>query len=461
MSLRFVFMAFFTPTAMFMGVARPFVGLLMLVFLYYFRPEVWGAPDWFRPIQFITLSVTAGWFMSVRTFKMPTIMVAAALTILAIVGSAFSPAANREAALAGASVLAKIVLVMFLTVQLVDSPKRINQLLWINVVGMIWNLKTILVSSMESLERVNVGVGQGGGANYLAMVLVMQLPFLAMKTQYARGRERIFAFILAPVYVLCLVKTGSRSGLLALAVVVALIILRSRQRLVGVALSTILVGIVLIFLPPAQWARLKQGLGIGDVQRDGAAEARIALWGAGLKMFRENPIVGKGYSNFQRLSPRYAGIAAGRSAQAYRMGKKGQRGFVAHSTWLQTLAEGGLMTALPFFGMFLIGLFALQRTLKLNLPPPYRRQFKVYVTSIQGMMLAYMVCGTFGSYIHMDFLWWYLGLAGATPLVARRVLVWHAQQRDKGAVDPGVFPTSESVTPANRRLSRRPQASST
>jgi O-antigen ligase len=444
-SLRFLFMIFFTPSAMFMGVTKPFVGLLMLIFLYYFRPDVWGVPDWFRPIQFITMAVACGWFLNTRTFKLPPVVILGLISMAMITASAFAPGANQDVALAGASVLSKMVLVMFLTTQLVDTPKKLNQILWINTIGMIWNLKTIIVQgSGGSLDRVNVAVGQGGGANYLAMVLVTQIPFLAIKAQMGDRRERLFALVLLPVYVLCVVLTGSRAGLIALTICAAFIIYRSRHRIVGFGIAALLGLLVVSFLPASQWERFKQGLGTAeDTERDGSAQSRIVLWGAGMRMFQESPLIGKGYGNFQILSPQYAGIAAGKSAEKFDAGK-GQRGFVAHSTWVQTLAEGGIVVGVPFFAMLLVAAFGVQRVLRMKLPEPYRRDFHCYVTGVQGMVLAFCITATFGSYIHMDFLWWYMGTAAALPLVARSLHLAAARERAKLSLEPSSDGPGES-----------------
>lgn len=459
LSLRFIFMIFFTPTAMFMGVTKPFAGLCMLIFLYYFRPEVWGAPEWFRPIQFITLAVTVGWLLNIRTFKCPPVMVLALLTLAAALLTVFSPGAHQETVIDGVSVLYKLILVMFLTVQFVDTPGKLNAILWINVIGMIWNLKTIIVSGGDGLDRVNVGVGQGGGANYLAMILVMHLPFLLLKAQKAPRKERLLALALIPLYALSLVFTGSRGGILAMVLVMIFMVLRSTHRVAGLGLVGAVALIVAVSLPQAQWDRFKQGFGASEAgELDGSAEIRLTLWKAGMKMFGESMLMGKGYLNYSLLSPRYSGIAAGRTAQVYIEGKQ-QRGFMAHSTWVQSLAEGGLLKSIPFFAMFLAGLWGPQRVLRMRLPPALRHDFKVYATSVQGMIIAFMVCATFGNYIQMDFLWWYMGIAGAIPIVARRAILAdeaaRRMERDEAepASGPPPGPSRRSPPP---RLPARP-----
>ena len=61
LSLRFIAMLMYTPLACGVAIWRPLWGLNMLVAMYYFRPEIWNQPNWFRPVLYLTASVTVGW----------------------------------------------------------------------------------------------------------------------------------------------------------------------------------------------------------------------------------------------------------------------------------------------------------------------------------------------------------------------------------------------------------------
>ncbi len=362
LSLRFIFMILYTPTACAVSIARPFYGLLMLVFLYYFRPDIWNAPNWFRPILWITIAVAIGWGLRVRNFRFHPIMAVSLLVLLGTIASSMFASGNREVALAGTWILTKLIVVQFLTLQLVDTPQKVRQFVWANVFGMLWNLKSIIVIGVRGgdVERVNVAVGQGGGANYLALVLIMSMPFLAMRFQNGMRREKLFISVLFPFYILGAVFTGSRGGILQLIAVMGFLVLKSNKKLVSMSIATMAGIIVLLFLPQKQWDRLRQGMG-PEEKRDFAAQSRILLWKAGWTMFREDPILGKGMDNFSILSPRYTGFYGGRSPKKYTPGSTG-KGFVAHSTWFQTLGEGGMAVSLPYFALFPMAFYFLWRT---------------------------------------------------------------------------------------------------
>ncbi len=421
MSLRFLFMLLYTPTACAVSIWRPFYGLLMLVFLYYFRPDIWDAPDWFRPILFITIACLVGWGLNVRSFRFHPIMGVSIACLLGTLAGALFSAGNTDVALTGTWTLTKLMIVQFLTMQLVDTPRKINQFIWANVAGMLYNLKTIIVigATGGDLERVNVAVGQGGGANYLALVLIMMLPFFAMRFQSGSRRERLFIVVLLPFYVLGAVFTGSRGGILQMAAVMSYLILKSKKKLAGFSVATACGIIVLLALPEQQWERLRQGLG-PEESRDFAAQSRLELWRAGWTMFRENPAFGKGMDNFQLLSPRYVGYYAGRTPIAYTPGSTGP-GFVAHSTWFQALGEGGISMSLPLFILFPMAFFYLGKARKVPLSPATAREFYSISVGLGGLWIAFCVAATFGSLMKIDFLWWFMGLTSAVHLVATDV----------------------------------------
>lgn len=435
MSLRFLFMLMYTPAACVVSIWRPFYGLLMLVFLYYFRPDIWNAPSWFRPILFITIACLIGWAVHVRKFRFHPIMAVSIGCLLGALASALFANADREVALEGTWVLTKLMIVQFLTLQLVDTPRKINQFLWANVAGMLWNLKTIIVvgAGGGDLERVNVAVGQGGGANYLALVLIMMMPFFAMRFQFGTKREKSFIFLLFPFYVVGAVFTGSRGGIVQMAAVMSYLILKSRKKLVGFATAGVCAVLVLMFLPETQWDRLKQGFAPAE-QRDFAAQSRVLLWRAGWTMFREDPVFGKGMDNYPILSPQYAGFYAGRSPRKYTPGSTGS-GFVAHSTWFQGLGEGGLVMCIPLFALFPMAFYFLGRSRRVPLAPKLRQEFYVVSVAMSGLWIAFCVASTFGSLMKIDFLWWYMGLTAAIHLTAMEIQAGVAAKKKEEVID--------------------------
>jgi O-antigen ligase len=435
-SLRFIFMAVFTPIACGIALRKPFQGLVALVAMYYFRPEIWGAPTWFRPQMYLTAAVAAGWLMNMKEFRWDALMSLAAAITLSFFATSFVAMEDSGIAYDGAVVVMKLVIVMLLTLNLVDTPKKMNVFLWTNVVGFVYNLKSIYITGLSggdvSQVRVDVGVGQGGGSNYIAMICGVAFAISYVRYLNAKGRERTLALAMMGAYLLALVLTGSRAGYLSLAAVGMYYLARSNRKVVG---ALTLAGAAVVFflvVPQAHLDRFKGVLGKsqgdpfavagdGGRGRDFSAQSRIILWMDGaVPMFLERPITGVGLDNFPLASPRYVKFYASRSFDPYVPGVK-KRGFVAHSTWFQTIAEGGLLVSVPFFALFLVSFWKLGSVRRMRSQRPEAALLKTQALQLEGVLIAFVVSSTFGSHIKIDFFWWYLGAIGAVRLMADRI----------------------------------------
>lgn len=416
MSLRLLYMYLTTPIACVIGLWRPFYGLLCLIFLYYFRPDIWNMPGWFRPIQWITISVGIGWIARTRTIRFNAIMGFSLFLLLAQLASAIAAHSSQDEALSAVNTISKLMIVQWLTLQLVDTPKKLNQFLWANIFGMLWNMKIVMVVGLRGGGgddfRVNVAVGQGGGANYLAMIFVMFMPFLFLRWQSGARWEKRWALFFIPVVLLCIVFTGSRGGLLALGCVLIHGVLRSRRKFLGLVLAALSALFVWQMLPEGQKDRFAQGVG-AEGKRDFASESRILLWKGGVNMFRDRPLLGVGPDNFPILSPKYAGFYASKNYEPYIPGKV-KRGFVAHSTWAQTLAEGGILSIVPLLTIVILCFVAIRSARKdMGRDGPEAMEYRLHCGALEGLMIAMVVGSTFGSHIKLDPFWWYIGAMSA------------------------------------------------
>ncbi|HYC78223.1 MAG TPA: O-antigen ligase family protein [Planctomycetota bacterium] len=427
LSLRLVFMALFTPAACLVSLSRPFWGLLALVAMYYFRPEIWGAPTWFRPQMWLTVAVGLGWIAQAKSLRFSTLMALATFIVAAFFLTAPIAAESSTAAYDGAVVVMKLVIVMLLTLNLVDTPRKMTAFLWTNVLGFVYNLKAVyLAAGSDSLTRSDVGVGQGGGSNYIAMVCAMAFAVAYVRFLHGRRRERRWAVAMMIAYVLAIVVTGSRAGYLSLAAVGGFFVLRSRKKALGFAAMAGVAVLFFLVVPQAHLDRFKQGFGVGAPRdpitgsrgrQDFSAKSRTILWFQGaVPMFREHPLTGVGIDNFPLLSPQYVGFYAGRNFDPYVPGVK-KRGFVAHSTWFQLIAEGGVLVSVPFFLLFPIAWAQLARVRRSRSRDPGVELLKEHAFALQGVLLAFVVSSTFGSHLKMDFLWWYLGAVSCVHLM--------------------------------------------
>lgn len=230
--------------------------------------------------------------------------------------------------------------------------------------------------------------------------------------------------VLAPLCVIAVVSTGSRGGYLTLFATAALLAIRTRRKAQGFMALAFFAVVFAIATPAAKWDRFVHTF-TGEGKGTAAENSRLVLWEAAWKMFKISPIAGVGHDNYQLLSPRpeFVGVFAGRTPIPYDPALEGRpefQGFVAHSTWMQSLADGGLLGSLPFFGLFIASFFYLRRVRHMRLPPGVQEELHDYARVMEAVLLAFVIGSTFASHMKLDFLWWYFGAVGALHHIARR-----------------------------------------
>lgn len=424
MSLRFVLMLLLSPLGMLTGILRPLWGVYWLVFFYHFRPDVWNAPGWFQPVMWISVCSIIGWMLQAKDLRLTAPLILAILLILSMVVSSITARASTEASFSCTVIIIKLVTVMFLLVQLVRTFKDFYQFLWWNVIANLWNTKSVVVLTLVAADvsRVDISTGQGGGANYLAMIFVMGLPLFYFRYLYGTRMEKNAALLITPFYIVAMVGTGSRGGFLTLFVIMLYLIARSKNFLVGVFCMAVVGAVLALVTPKETWDRFMTTFGDSGKERGFAADSRLELWKAAWKMFQESPVTGIGHDNFSKISARYTGFFAGDTPIPYNPGleqSKGYIGFVTHNTYMQSLAEGGLIGSIPFFAIIIHMFITLRKVRKIKgLDPKLKFEFDIASRTLEGIMLAYFVASTFGSHFKIDFMWWYFGVASALWLMA-------------------------------------------
>ena len=164
----------------------------------------------------------------------------------------------------------------------------------------------------------------------------------------ATSKLRKFYYLLASqVGLICILFNYSRSTVVALIVgIIAMLLLigtRYRAWVSLVVLVTLAVGIV---VSPDFMSRFQN---IESEFKSGYANSRWAIWGATLKIIKEEPVFGVGPGNFREAYMEYRDNRTGRDLSH------------AHNDILNTAAESGLPGAGLFLLMWLLVLFYLYK----------------------------------------------------------------------------------------------------
>lgn len=416
-----------------------YLGLLTFTALLYFRPQ-----DTFPALGMLRLADVAalvgltgllfgrlGRGLSV-TRVTPELIGVAALGVLILVLAPFSIWMGGAIA-TFTDLYIKVVLIFLLMLNTLNSPKRIEQFVWLLVLAVGYMSFRAVFDYARGLNLIENGRVQGalGGMfrnpNDLALNLVATLPLaVALALRAKTAFRRMAALAAGALMIGAIVATHSRSGSVGLGVMVvllALMLVRRRPRLVlagGLALL-----LALPLTPASYWGRLAS---ITDESQDdtGSREARSILMREAWEAFLAHPLTGIGAGQFRNYNPE------GRE-EAWRE---------THNVLLQVAAELGVFGFMIFAFLIVRGGLARRQTRKLlrraaGVTPRGRpgapaapaapavvtaeeaEALDVYSAAMTAALVGWFVCALFASVAYNWTFYYLLALA----LAPREVLI--------------------------------------
>ena len=437
LSFRAIVMAAIGVCGSVAAIVLPYHGLLLLGVLYFFRPDLWGAEMYVRPVLWLTVAIALGWLVNRKTTgTLEGAWWVIALVLLYVISTLFAPLTSEDS-WEGLIHILKIFVAVFLIVKLCDTPARLATFVLAVLVGVAWFIKVAVMAGaavgFSGSVRIDTGVGQGGGANYIAWVLASTLPFVMYKAAYGKVRERYIAMAFFLPWLAGIVATGSRGGLLCLVAAVGTflaLVRRFRALLVGGVIA-----IAFFALAPAEYTQRVATVTLDPAKMDASALSRYQNIQAGIGIIRDYPLFGTGLRTFPTVKLRYVG-------RDY----AGQAEHVAHNTFIQMGSEVGL----PLLAVFLsLNVWLVWRLRSRSTPGPDEEDasrlewIRVGVVSAIAATIVQMMKGDVA---HMDYLWWLYAIA----FVCRRL-------REKARA-PAPAQVSRRTRPARAgRLAGAPQ----
>jgi hypothetical protein len=279
---------------------------------------------------------------------------------------------------------------------------------------------------VESTDDIRIS-GPVGDPNYFAQWMVMIIPLAADRFSDETGRGlRLLAAGSALAITAAVVLTFSRGGVLGLAVVGALLVIRSPRRLRTVAAIAIAAVVVIPLTPSGYLDRLGALGDVGAIESgiDPSVRARTAEMTAAVRMFSADPLTGVGYGTFAVRYPetvRDLGIDLRATPRE------------AHNLLLQFAAEMGVVGLLLLAGTAAAVIGSIRSG---------RRRFRA-ISDLRGDGIGYAVAASLAGYLvtsiflHLDFArlaWLIVGIGLALPRVAT------VEDADREAATAGVTP---------------------
>jgi O-antigen ligase len=305
------------------------------------------------------------------------------------------------------------VLIYFLIGRIVVSPWRqrifVFLLLLLNLKMAQAAIRGFLAAkafgqSDELLAKIGVGAGSVGffsnaGDFGVAMCVVWPLAgalILGESKKIPRALLLISFLAFSGAIIVC----GSRGAVVGAMVAALAAWARNPRRLGAAVLFLLFVPGLIYVLPEASKARFRSAL---HWEEDKTAGFRVELWKAGLRMFRDHPLLGIGPGNFPpNWSARY--VSPGLDPAPWE----------PHNIYIQALSELGVAGTIPVLLLFL-GCFRLNAQTRRNLVkqgPEKRRSFDHFLAlGLDMALVGYLVSGAFLTVLYYPHLWVILGMS--------------------------------------------------
>jgi O-antigen ligase len=276
-------------------------------------------------------------------------------------------------------------------------------------------------------------IGPSADPNYEALSLVMVLPFAIWLSQYEKRRLwKWSARMCVPVLAFAVFVAQSRGGLLAIGVMAGLAWLNSRRKLRLTVLF--LVGAsVLSALGPSKMIQRVEQIQVGGQWQTGAelsTRARVELGRAGLRMMEAHPIFGVGLEQFREHEFHYNPVLMVIEPRPH----------IAHDTYVQIGAEGGVPTLALYLAIMALALFTYRA---LETSPEVPEALAALATAMRIGLIGFLVAAVFLSAEYVKEPWIVLALTPNLYAIAHQAAVAKA----KPATAPAAAARRLLVTP--------------
>jgi hypothetical protein len=450
MTIRGVFFIGLFGVCSLWALAEPFAGIVAYVVHYHSYPERswWGGGLSQMGIRYsftITACLAAGTLLNARRLGYGPLLVRQEWLYLAFLGWIVllgSATGQRQAIFRGEVLevvtnagekfevtdavdkMVKLAVFTLAMTHVVVTARRLYQFTW----------TLVMVAAYLGFEAYTAPPGyyhQGrlegiGGpdftdSNMLAAHALALLPVIGHRFLHSGWKGKLACLAAGALTANTVVATRSRSAFLGAAVGFAAALLLAPKGGVRKLLPlALLVALGSVKLVDAGFLERMGTLESEKRDRDGAAQARLRVWGGAVGMLKDHPM-GVGPSNFFAYIGNYVPEHAGRDA---------------HQTYLRCAAELGVPGALVFAALILNAFRTLARVRSAGSGRPEAAEYEWCSYCIQISIIMYLTCGLFGSFIYGEMLWWLLLLPASLERVAANA-VGSARPGEAAGFGPG------------------------
>lgn len=367
--------------------ARPYVGLLVWSWLGYMNPNrlCYGFAVSFPWVQLIAIVTLVSFLISGERKKIPWSTVSVLLVLLLVwTGVTTFYAVMPDDAWLKWQEFAKVLVMVFVTLAMVNTRERMHWLVWLIVVSIgFYGVKGGVFTVMRGGAHHVMGPPNSFIAdnNALALALCMVLPLMRyLQLQASRKVIRVGLGISMLLTGIAVLGTYSRGGLIGLVIVAGALFLKTRRRF-AMVLVIVAVGFTAYHFMPEQWiARMDT---LHDARQTSSGESRIQSWKFAANVAIHHPLVGGGFDDYQSTSL-WAAYAPEDATQR-----------AIHSIYFRTLGEQGFPGLVIFLALLGASWRNCRRVRKRTRDLPEQKWAYDLASMMQVTLIAFMAAGAF------------------------------------------------------------------
>lgn len=403
---------------------RPFVGLLVWSWLGYMNPHrlAYGFVVTFPWVQLVAAVTLLSLLFSKERKRIPwsaTSVLLVMFLLWTLLTTFF--AVVPDSAWDEWQRFAKVLVMVFVTLVLVNSRERMHWLVWMIVVslgfyGFKGGLSTVLHGGANHvLGPIKSFIADN---NALALALCMTLPLMRYLQLHSVRKFVRLGLAAGMLFTgIAVLGTYSRGGLIALTAVSGALFLKSRGRL-AILLIIVALGIVAYHFMPPKWTE-RMGT-LHDATQTDSGETRIQSYKFALNVALHRPVLGGGFNVYQSDSMwrQYGPVDAIPRA--------------IHSIYLRALGEQGFPGLVLFLALLVVSWRACSQVRKRTRHIPEERWAFDLASMLQVSLLAYMTAGTFLPMSYFDLAYQLVALCAVLQLQVRQRASEPAEGQHRG-----------------------------
>ncbi|MEQ6341884.1 MAG: putative O-glycosylation ligase, exosortase A system-associated [Gammaproteobacteria bacterium] len=308
--------------------------------------------------------------------------------------------------------IAKIQLMIFLTLILINTRERLHALVWIIALslgfyGIKGGIFTITSGGGEHVMGPN-GTFIGGN-NEIGLALIMTIPlmrYLQLNTRQIWLRNGLAGAMFFTI--IAILGTQSRGALLGMSVMGLFLIMKSRQKVILLILLSLAIPAALSFMPQSWFDRMHT---IKTYEADQSAQGRIEAWQFAFDTAVKNPLTGGGFEIF-----------AGRTE--------------AHSIYFEILGEHGFVGLILFLMLWLFAWRAGGWVIKNAKSIPDAKWLSDLASMLQVSLIGYAAAGTFLGLGYFDLYYHLFAMLVLCKVLMLKSQAGHAPAGTNGQLKP-------------------------